>query len=256
MAVQQGFPNISAPFVTTPDGTIEKSWLRFLISLWLRTGSAQGGTTFTAGDLKSSASPNAQDGWLICDGAAVSRTDFPNLFAAISTIWGIGDGTTTFNVPDLRGRSQVGVGTSFTLGSVGGASSHTLTVLNLPAHNHVIIDPGHTHAFTGIAHTHSLADPGHLHGLTDPGHNHTALTFSGTAGYASGASSSTNLGVTGTSTTGITVNTATAGITANSTIATGSNATVTTGITTANTGSGTSFSTQSPYASVTMLIKT
>jgi len=42
-------------------------------------------------------------GWLICDGTAVSRTDYPNLFAAISTIWGSGDGVNTFNLPDLRG---------------------------------------------------------------------------------------------------------------------------------------------------------
>jgi len=153
MAIPQGFPNISSPFVTDPDRTIEKSWLRFLISLWLRTGSSQGGNTFAAGDLKASASGNPQDGWLICDGSAVSRSDFPNLFSAIGTVWGIGDGTTTFNIPDLRGRSQVGSGSSFTFGSYGGSTTVTLSITNLPSHNHTVIDPGHTHTFTGISHT-------------------------------------------------------------------------------------------------------
>ena len=46
----------------------------------------------------------APSGWLLCDGSAVSRTTFADLFTTIGTRWGIGDGTTTFNLPDLRGR--------------------------------------------------------------------------------------------------------------------------------------------------------
>jgi microcystin-dependent protein len=52
----------------------------------------------------------APSGWLLCDGSAVSRTDFADLFTTIGTRWGIGDGTTTFNVPDLRGRLHGGSG--------------------------------------------------------------------------------------------------------------------------------------------------
>lgn len=52
----------------------------------------------------------APRGWLLCDGSAVSRTDFADLFTTIGTRWGIGDGTTTFNVPDLRGRLHGGSG--------------------------------------------------------------------------------------------------------------------------------------------------
>ena len=48
------------------------------------------------------------NGWLLCDGAAVSRTEYAVLFDAIGTTWGAGDGSTTFNLPDLRGRSAVG----------------------------------------------------------------------------------------------------------------------------------------------------
>jgi microcystin-dependent protein len=50
-------------------------------------------------------------GWLPCDGAAVSRATFAALFAALGTAWGAGDGSTTFNVPDCRGRSTIGAGT-------------------------------------------------------------------------------------------------------------------------------------------------
>ena len=57
-------------------------------------------------------------GWLLCDGTAVSRIGYANLFAVIGTAYGTGDGSTTFNVPDLRGRVPLGVGT----GLGGGAS--------------------------------------------------------------------------------------------------------------------------------------
>jgi microcystin-dependent protein len=51
------------------------------------------------------------NGWLYCDGAAISRTTYAALFAAISTTWGVGDGATTFNLPDMRGRTVIGDGT-------------------------------------------------------------------------------------------------------------------------------------------------
>jgi microcystin-dependent protein len=82
-------------------------------------------------------------GWLACDGAAVSRTTYADLFAAIGTTYGPGDGSTTFNVPDLRGNVPIGAGSSYTLGSVGGEATHTLTTAEMPSHSHV--DTGHTH---------------------------------------------------------------------------------------------------------------
>ena len=54
----------------------------------------------------------APDGWLSCDGSAVSRTTYAGLFAKVGTKWGDGDGTTTFNVPDMRGFAPVGTGTN------------------------------------------------------------------------------------------------------------------------------------------------
>lgn len=57
------------------------------------------------------AGSSAPAGWLMCDGSAVSRSTYAALFAAISTTWGAGDGSTTFNLPDPRGRVGVGAGT-------------------------------------------------------------------------------------------------------------------------------------------------
>ena len=64
-------------------------------------------------------------GWLLCDGSAVSRSTYAALFAAIGTTYGGGDGSTTFNVPELRQKFLRGKGSSDTLGAAGGAATHT-----------------------------------------------------------------------------------------------------------------------------------
>jgi microcystin-dependent protein len=75
-----------------------------------------------------SASPT---GWLLCDGSAVSRTTYSTLFSVMSTTYGIGDGSTTFNLPNLKGRVPVGLDSSQTefdvLGETGGLKAVTLT---------------------------------------------------------------------------------------------------------------------------------
>lgn len=80
-------------------------------------------------------------GFLDCNGAAVSRSTYANLFGAIGTLWGAGNGSTTFNVPDLRGRVPLGTGTAgsgttYSVATTGGAETHTLTTNEMPAHNH------------------------------------------------------------------------------------------------------------------------
>jgi microcystin-dependent protein len=100
------------------------------------------------------AASSAPSGWLLCDGSAVSRTTYSALFAIISTTHGSGDGSTTFNLPDLRGRVAVGAGqgsglTNRIAGSRGGAETHTLTTSEMPSHNHSINDPGHRHDTDG-----------------------------------------------------------------------------------------------------------
>ena len=80
-------------------------------------------------------------GWLLCDGQAYSRTVYADLFAAIDETWGEGDQSTTFNVPDLRGRGPIGAGqgsglTNRSLAGTGGAETHQLTTNEMPQHNH------------------------------------------------------------------------------------------------------------------------
>lgn len=83
----------------------------------------------------------APSGWLICDGSAISRTTYAALFAAISTTFGAGDGTTTFNLPDSRGTVSVGAGTGSGLtprglSAIGGEETHVITTTEMPSHNH------------------------------------------------------------------------------------------------------------------------
>lgn len=132
----------------------------------LGTGSDGSGNHFLADDQTYKASvvsgiitayggSSAPTGWFICDGQAVSRTTYAALFAIIGTTYGVGDGSTTFNVPDLRQRFPLGkaaAGTGNTLAGTGGAIDHAHT------------SAAHTHTYTDIVnHTHSITDPGHIH---------------------------------------------------------------------------------------------
>lgn len=117
------------------------------------------------GTVVQSAGISAPDGWLLCEGQAVSRSQYSRLYNAIGTLYGSGDGTTTFNVPDLKGRVPVGKdgGTFSALGLTGGTESVTLTSAQsgLPAHSHAntLTDPGHFH---NTSHNHTIGD--HSHG--------------------------------------------------------------------------------------------
>jgi microcystin-dependent protein len=104
----------------------------------------------------------APEGYLLCDGSAVSRTDYADLFAAIGTVYGAGDGSTTFNVPDLSGRVVLGVSQSHVLGSTGGEATHTLTEQEMPAHSHTVPSHGHANDITAttpvLSHTVTQAE--------------------------------------------------------------------------------------------------
>jgi len=117
-------------------------------------------------------------GWLLCDGAAVNRVTYATLFTIIGTLYGPGDGSTTFNLPDLRNKFIRGVGSS--TGVLG-----TAQAAELASHAHAVNDPthshNHTHTFGGTtgaesaAHTHNVSDPGHAH--TTQAHSHNVPVF-------------------------------------------------------------------------------
>jgi len=110
----------------------------------------------------------APAGWLLCDGTAVSRTAYANLFNAIGTAYGTGDGSTTFNVPDLRGRVPLGVGT-------GTGLTNRVRAATGGAQDAVVASHSHSHAHTASSgtvsadHTHSGTTAGeaqlHSHGI-------------------------------------------------------------------------------------------
>lgn len=102
--------------------------------------SGGGGASTPAGVIVPFAGSSAPTGYLVCDGAAVSRTTYADLFAAIGTTYGAGDGSTTFALPNLKGRVVVGVDAGQsefdTLGETGGAKTHTLDSTEIPSHTH------------------------------------------------------------------------------------------------------------------------
>lgn len=209
-------------------------------------------------------------GYLLCDGSAISRTLYSQLNALFAGVlvpgpypYGAGDGSTTFNIPDLRGRSVMGAGsgpglTARVLASTLGEENHALTALENGTHTHVQdahthIQDAHTHLQSSHTHLQSahshLQDPhnhtqnSHGHSITDPGHTHTQVAHTHLqdahthvergAGGLSGA----NVQAVGTNAgngTEISLNTLTASTTATNQNATAVNNPATVGFTTTN----------------------
>ena len=157
------YPGSVTSHASSLGGELER--IRFVISqmigstYWYQP--ANNGNTlnnvFITGEIRSMAASMTLTGFLLCDGSAVSRTTYAALFTAIGTIWGSGDGSTTFNVPDLRGRCLIGSGqgsglTNRTAGTAGGEETHLLTTTEMPTHNHTatstVTDPGHVHSIS------------------------------------------------------------------------------------------------------------
>ncbi len=132
------------------------------------TVSSGGGVVMPTGAMLEYGGATAPAGWLLCDGAAVSRTTYAALYAVLGNTYGAGDGSTTFNVPDRRDRVGVGAGSTYARGATGGAATATtslnglhshgasgtteftaLTVAQMPAHQHTGTTDGagiHNHA--------------------------------------------------------------------------------------------------------------
>lgn len=110
-------------------------------TVWLSDGVAWTTLGAAPGDLKSTAASTADPGWVIADGSLVPRTGLQaDLFARIGVQYGAGNGSTTFQLPDLRARVPVGAGGGRSVGQSGGAETHTLAAAEsgMPTHNHPI----------------------------------------------------------------------------------------------------------------------
>lgn len=140
----------------------------------------------------------ADAGWLACDGAAVSRTAYAALFSTIGTIFGAGDGSTTFNLPNFNGgKAPIGRGLTgaggigANLGDTGGSETVTLAPSQMPSHTHTgstAAAGSHNHGgavVAGGAHSHggfTNQAGGHAHNgttATAGGHSHTGTTATG-----------------------------------------------------------------------------
>jgi len=118
------------------DNSAVATSLDYKVRVWNPVGEVTMWTTNTA-----------PTGWLVCDGSAVSRTTYSGLFAVIGTVYGAGDGSTTFNLPNLKGRVVVGRDSADadwdTLAETRGSKTHTLTSAEMPSHTHIQDAHGH-----------------------------------------------------------------------------------------------------------------
>jgi microcystin-dependent protein len=149
------------------------------------TGSLNALQFVPSGSILMSARASAPSGYLLCRGQAVSRVTFADLFAAIGTVYGPGDGVTTFNLPDLRqrfpiGQTDVPAQPATNLGDTGGDINHTHTISHshnvdvngtLPNHIHSVGTLAGSHAHTHkIDHVHNIA---HDHIIPTHRHNYS-----------------------------------------------------------------------------------
>jgi microcystin-dependent protein len=200
LEIVQGTPAASPLVPTLPSNSLALAQVRVNAGVTTITGAnitdvrtvTVGALGWPPGVLVPYAGTTAPQGFLLCQGQAVSRSTYAGLFAVIGTLHGTGDGSTTFNVPDLRGRVAFGYDGSQTefnlVGKKGGAKTVTATTASLAPHSHPVPTFGaHSHGMNNspamgaesAVHTHddgqggfvvrsTAGSGGWLVGTTDP----------------------------------------------------------------------------------------
>lgn len=134
-------PIVDGNFIVTGEGNVFIDYGTERIEI-ISSGGSITGDTLPIGSITAYGKETAPANWLICDGSAVSRSAYADLFAVIGTKYGEGDGSTTFNLPNLKGRVPVGLDsddTDFnTIGKTGGEKNVVLTIDTMPSHGHII----------------------------------------------------------------------------------------------------------------------
>ena len=139
--------------------------------------------TGITGEVRMWTTATAPTSWLLCNGTAVSRTTYATLYALIGTNYGVGDGTTTFNTPNMQGRIPVGVSATdgdFDLADTGGAKTYDISHTHTGG-SHTHTGPSHTH--TGPSHRHT----GGSHTHSTPSHAHSVIGNTGQASSSYGS---------------------------------------------------------------------
>jgi microcystin-dependent protein len=146
------FKNLTGTNTATTPDLDTTNWEETTLASMSGGGGATG-DTLPIGAIVPYGSATAPTNWLVCDGSAVSRTTYSELFAVIGTTFGSGDGSTTFNLPNLKGRVPVGYNGSDNsfkpIGKTGGEKTHTLTIDEMPSHTHAPNNRATTFAGTG-----------------------------------------------------------------------------------------------------------
>ena len=155
------------------------------------SASQMNGFTGMLGEFPAEVTEGIATGWLRCNGQAVLRADYPDLFAMLGVIYGPGNGTTNFVLPDYRGRfkrdTDQGAGNDpnadirtdrgdGTDGDVVGTKQGQGNDAHSHANSLVVTDPDHGHGASQPAHGHAATQAGHIHGATQGTHSHSILT--------------------------------------------------------------------------------